>query len=64
MNKKRFLFTFVMALMVTMTAFAQKRTFTGTVVDSNGAPPTAALPTSTVTTQFRWTPVPPSCSLT
>ena len=38
MNKKRFLFTFVMALMVTMTAFAQKRTFTGTVVDSNGEP--------------------------
>ena len=27
-----------MALMVTMTAFAQKRTFTGTVVDSNGEP--------------------------
>ena len=38
MNKKKFLFTFVMALMVTMTAFAQKRTFTGTVVDSNGEP--------------------------
>ena len=38
MNKKRFLFTFVMAVMVTMTAFAQKKTFTGTVVDSNGEP--------------------------